>query len=93
MSNVRRRLDKIERAMGPKVDAAYCQCPETARDWRWGAPIISVNADGSVVLGPEEDTLVRDGDKWRLAEVCERCGLPIQVIKLTWGDPYMEADG
>ena len=85
MSTVRERVGKIERAMGTQGDAAYCRCPETVWDFRWGAPIVSVNADGTLELGPEEEPAG--------AEVCERCGLPVQVIKLTWGDPVMEADG
>ena len=82
MSTIRERVGKIERAMAPKGDAAYCRCPETVGAWRWSAPIVSVNADGSVVLGPEDDP--------PRPEVCELCGLPVQVIKLTWGDPGME---
>ena len=80
MSDVKRRVGAIERAMGPQVAAGYCQCPGPVT-LRWGAPIERVSGDGRALPEPEPAP----------AQVCERCGLPYQVIQVSWGEPAIEA--
>ncbi len=81
-SDVKRRLDKVERALGvAEPDSPWCQCETDGRSvyvtWGDTAEPVADPVTGEI---PEPEP-----------ELCPKCGKPIRVVTVTWDEvPSME---
>lgn len=74
MSDLRRRVSKLERELGAVSGSGWCECerkPSVRVVWPDGEPV------------PPFASGERQVESEPLPEVCERCGLPVRVEVIT----------